>query len=352
MTERVGGKGVKLRPHMKTAKSMDVARIALDGNFGGITVSTLKEAEYFAGHGVKDILYAVGIVTAKLEEAAALMRRGVDLALITDDLDTATSVSARGRALGVRFRVLIEVDCGERRGGIAPTSELLVPIGRALHDDEGAELAGVLTHAGHSYACRSIAEVVALTEVERSVAATAADRLRAAGLPVGIVSMGSTPTALYGDSYAGITEVRAGVYMFGDLFQAEIASCGRGDIAVSVLSSVIGQRRADARILIDAGALALSKDRSTEATARDVGFGLVADESGEPSFGSLIVQRVNQEHGIVTASSALPFDRLPVGARVRVLPNHACLTAAAYDHYAVVDGGDEVVAFWPRVNGW
>lgn len=152
----------------------------------------------------------------------------------------------------------------------------------------------------------------------------------------------------------GVTELRCGVYMFGDVFQSEIRSCRPGDIAVSVLASVIGHREDLGCALIDAGALALSKDRSTaaEGLPEDVGFGLVMDARGQERIGDVHVRRVFQEHGLLGSHGPFPFDRLPVGSRVRVLPNHACLTAAMYDRYHVVDGGDEVVAEWPRINGW
>jgi D-serine deaminase-like pyridoxal phosphate-dependent protein len=352
MSDRYRGLGVRLRPHLKTAKSVDVARLAVDGHFGGITVSTLKEAEHFAAHGFRDILYAVCVAPGKLDQAAALIRSGVALTLVTDDVEAAGAIAARGRDLGVVFDVLVEVDCGEHRSGVPVESDALLAIGRVLHAGPGSRLAGVMVHAGHSYACRSLDAVAEVAEAERAVGVRAAERLRGAGLPAATVSMGSTPTALHGRRYDGITEVRCGVYMFGDLFQSEIGSCGPGDIAVSVLSSVIGQRRPENRVLIDAGFLALSKDRSTANTPHDVGYGRVADLAGGLGLGDVTVVGVHQEHGMVEGRAPLPFERLPVGARVRVLPNHACITSAAYDRYHVVDGSDEVVAVWPRCNGW
>ncbi|MCZ6523885.1 MAG: DSD1 family PLP-dependent enzyme, partial [Alphaproteobacteria bacterium] len=121
-----------------------------------------------------------------------------------------------------------------------------------------------------------------------------------------------------------------------------------------VLASVIGRRPEKGLILIDAGALALSLDRSTAALEQDLGYGLVFDALARAPIAELRVARVNQEHGMVegTGGAALPFDALPAGARVRVLPNHACMTAAMFDRYHVTDGGDEVVAEWPRCNGW
>jgi D-serine deaminase-like pyridoxal phosphate-dependent protein len=340
--------GVALRPHMKTAKSAVVARLATSGQAGGITVSTLAEAEYFAREGFRDILYAVGVVPAKLDRAAALRRAGVDLSVVTDDPDTAAAVSAHARATGAPHRVLVEVDCGEHRGGVSPESEMLIAVGRAL----GPLCAGVMTHAGHSYACRSIAEVEAVAEAERRAAVTSAERLRAIGLATPVISVGSTPTALHARSLAGVTETRPGVYMFQDLFQVQIGSGAPENMAVTVLASVIHRRPAENRVVIDAGGMALSKDRSTASAPRDYGFGLVLDLQGRQSFGEAIVERANQEHGVVAAPTPLPFDRLDVGTLVRVAPNHVCMTAAAYDHYHVLDGGDVVIDVWDRVNGW
>ncbi|MDH5748634.1 MAG: alanine racemase [Rhodospirillales bacterium] len=352
MTARARELGVKLRPHMKTAKSMDVARMAIDGNFGGITVSTLAEAEYFFSRGLRDIVYAVGITPNKLDRAGALIRQGCSLTLMTDDAAIAAAITEKGRAMGLTIAVLIEIDCGEHRAGLAPGSDELLAIAKILNDGPGTALKGVLTHAGHSYACRTVDEMAAVAEDERLSAALAGVRLHAAGLPVPIVSVGSTPTALHAKTLKGVSELRAGVYMFGDLFQAGIGSCRREDIAVSVLASVTGHRPDSGTLLIDAGALALSKDRSTESLKQDMGFGLVVDENGRDAFDGLIVNRVYQEHGLIEGADEAAFAALPIGARVRILPNHSCLTAAMYDEYHVVDGGTEVTARWPRANGW
>jgi D-serine deaminase-like pyridoxal phosphate-dependent protein len=332
---------VPLRPHMKTAKSIDVARLATAGQPGGITVSTLAEAEYFSGHGIADILYAVGITPQKLDQIAKLNATGGAIIVITDDLDTASAIAAHRRPP----RVLIEIDTGEGRGGVAPDDDLLVEIAGRL----GPCLAGVMTHAGHSYAGRGIGDMIRIAEAERAGVVRAAERLRAAGHDCPIVSMGSSPTALHADSLDGISEVRAGVYMFGDLFQAEIGTHDLDSIAVTVLTSVIGRR--PGRLLVDAGGLALSKDHSTETTPTDYGFGLVLDSAGRRAFGDTIVRRAYQEHGVIEAAPGQRLD-LPVGGKLRIAPNHTCMTAAAHDRYYVVEGGDEIVAVWTRVNGW
>jgi D-serine deaminase-like pyridoxal phosphate-dependent protein len=195
--------------------------------------------------------------------------------------------------------------------------------------------------------------VAAVAEQERLKVVAAAERLRDAGYEVPGVSAGSTPTAVHATSGEGLTEFRAGVYMAGDLFQAGIESQTQDEIAVSVLATVISHKREHNQIVIDAGGLALSKDRSTSALkGGDLGYGLVVDLEGKPAFGRMIVAGVHQEHGEIQGEAPLPFDRLPLGTKVRILPNHACMTAAAYDRFLVVDGGTEVSDTWHRINGW
>lgn len=337
MAESIGRHGVALRPHMKTAKSIDVARMALHGQAGGITVSTLAEAEYFAAHGISDILYAVGITPQKLDQVAKLNAAGAQVMVLTDDPETAAAIAAHPQPP----RTLIEIDTGESRGGVLPDDDALLEMANLL----GARLGGVMTHAGHSYTGRSIAQIARIAEDERNGVVRAAERLRAAGHPAPIVSMGSSPTALHAENLTGVTELRAGVYMFGDLFQSEIGTHQLGDIAVTVLTSVIGRR--PGRTLVDAGGLALSKDRSTEAAPHDFGYGLVLDLAGQP-LGGAVVRRAYQEHGVIDAE----LGSLHVGDKLRIAPNHTCMTAAAHDRYHVIDRGDTVVAVWPRVNGW
>jgi D-serine deaminase-like pyridoxal phosphate-dependent protein len=349
MRDKVTALGVTLRPHVKTAKSIDVLRVLSGGEPAPITVSTLAEARYFFAEGVKDILYAVGIAPVKLPEVAELIQGGCKLRIILDTAEAAQSVRNFCDAEGVAIEALIEIDSDGHRAGVAPDDPMLIEIGRKL----GTSLAGVMTHAGASYDCRSTAEFEAMAEQERALTVDAAERLRAAGLPCPIVSVGSTPTLHYARSLEGVTEARAGVYVFGDLVQAELGTCAIDDIAIGVIASVIGHNRHHGRVLIDAGFLALSRDRGTADLPVDWGYGAVCD----PGTGELIedvsVSSTNQEHGIVTARSAeIDFDQFPIGKRLMILPNHACATAAAYERYFVTDGSERILDVWERVNGW
>jgi len=343
---------VRLRPHFKTAKSVDVARIALAGREPAITVSTLKEAEHLHSHGFADVTYAVGIAPDKLPRVAALVREGMRVQLIVDEPAVAAEVGRRAADLGVVFHVLVEVDVDEHRAGLPPGSDDLVATARVLHDSPGTELVGVLTHAGESYVCRGEAELVEAAEAERVGALAAAATLRDAGLPCPEVSVGSSPTALHAQSWEGITEVRAGVYLFWDLFQSNLGLCRPQDVALSVVGTVIGRQPQRGWLILDAGGHALSKDRGAANQPSDYQFGQVCDLDGAPINGWLVT-KANQEHGIVESfGEPIDFDSYPVGTRLRILPNHACATAACHDHYHVVDGGREIVATWARVNGW
>ncbi len=344
LATRLARLGVPLRPHVKTAKSLPVIARALVGQPGGVTVSTLKEAEECFRAGITDILYAVGISPQKLTRVASLRGRGADLTVIVDSLEMARQLRAQGE-----IPALIEIDSDGHRAGVAPESPLLLEIGRTL----GARLRGVMTHAGESYQSKTDEAKRAMAERERAGAVRAAERLREAGLPCVTVSVGSTPTAMFAEDLTGVTEVRAGVHMFMDLVMAGLGVCTPDDIAISVLTTVIGHQEEKGWILTDGGWMAMSRDRGTSTQAVDQGYGMVCDVDGRP-IGDLIVSGANQEHGILSSRSrgAVDLAQFPVGTRLRVLPNHACATAAQYDAYYVLSSDGGVHARWPRFNGW
>ena len=351
MQSRMDSLGVKLRPHVKTSKCVPVVRAQLKAGARGVTVSTLKEAEEFFDAGIDDILYAVGMTPDKLPRALALRRSGCDLKLVTDNIAGAEAIVRFGREHGEAFEVWIEIDVDGHRSGILPGGEALVEVGRALHDG-GARVGGVMAHAGGSYALDTPGALQAAAEQERAGTVHAAERLRRAGLPCPVASVGSTPTALSARALDGVTEVRAGVYVFFDLVMHNIGVCAMDEIALSVLATVIGHQQDKGWAIVDAGWMAMSRDRGTQAQKRDFGFGQVCAEDGTPIDG-YVMESANQEHGIVCrVGSADPriAERFPVGTRLRILPNHACATAAQFPAYHAID--PEGITTWPRFYGW
>jgi D-serine deaminase-like pyridoxal phosphate-dependent protein len=343
--------GVRLRPHVKTHKCVEAARIQVRGHFGGITVSTLAEAHAFAAAGFRDITYAVPFPLGRIQEAADLAQSVDALNLLLDNEATLAGLEAYGRARGVRFPVFLKVDCGYHRAGVDPERPESLELGVLLARSPHLVFKGVLTHAGQAYACTGREEALEIACRERDAVVRFAEKLRAEGVPVGEVSVGSTPTFSAVDDLEGATEARPGNYIFYDAFQAAIGSCSAGDLGFGVLATVIGHYPWRNGLLIDAGALALSKDPGPVHVRPDCGFGLCFSADGRRALPELRITGLSQEHGHVTGTVPLDYSRYPVGGKLRILPNHSCLAAALYDRYLVVKG-QRVVDEWRPVRGW
>ncbi len=355
MQSRMNSLGVRFRPHVKTSKCIEVARRQRDAGATGITVSTLKEAEAFYAAGFTDILYAVAIAPTKFDHAMRLVRAGAKLTLLVESAEAARLLSQHGARHGHRHEALIEIDTDAHRSGVAPDDPALLDVARELrsHDGTGSRLAGVLTHAGSSYALNTPEALRAMAEQERAGCVHAAERLRAAGHACETVSVGSTPTSLSAEHLEGVTEVRAGVYVFFDLVMAGVGVCTLDDICVSILCSVISHQRARGWIITDAGWMAMSRDRGTQNQSIDRGYGLVCDVDGNPIEG-LRFSEANQEHGVVhlTDASIDVVRQYPIGSQLRILPNHACATGAQFGSYRVFQASRPDLQTWPRFNGW
>lgn len=353
MARRIRALGTRLRPHAKTAKSAPIVKAMLDPAHGGVTVSTLREAEEMADAGLTDILYAVAIAPQKLARAAALRARGVDLILTVDSLSAAQELARYGKAHGIALPAVIEIDSDGHRAGTPPLSDEACAIAHTLAREPGAAYRGLMTHAGSSYGDMTLEAQTATAARERDAVIATAGMLLNEGLDSPIVSMGSTPTAHAARDLSGITEVRVGVYLFSDLVMAGLGVGTLDDIALSVLTTVIGHQADKGLVLIDAGWMALSRDRGTQAQAIDQGYGLVCREDGT-LLEDILVTSTNQEHGIVAHRHGAALDpaRFPIGTRLRILPNHACATAAQHDRYAMTPDNTAVSAIVPRFNGW
>ncbi|MGN6703538.1 MAG: alanine racemase [Burkholderiaceae bacterium] len=356
MQSRLDALGVRFRPHAKTSKCPQVVQRQLTAGARGITVSTLKEAERFFAAGIDDILYAVAIAPNKFDHALRLSRAGLRLTLLVESVDAAEQLSQHGIAHGHCHEALIEVDTDGHRSGLPPADPRLLEVAQALQvrDGHGARLRGVMTHAGSSYGLRTTAELEAMAERERAGCVEAARRLRDAGQACDVVSVGSTPTALSARSLDGVTEVRAGVYVFFDLVMAGVGVCRVDEIALSVLGTVIGHRPDTGWLITDAGWMATSRYRGTQKQARDFGYGLVCDADGRP-IPELAFDDANQEHGVLHWKGDKGVDlaeRFPLGTLLRILPNHACATAAQHPRYDVIPADGGPLQEWERFSGW
>ena len=331
MAERAERLDVALRPHVKTHKCVEIARRQAELGARGLTVSTLYEARVFAEHGFIDLTWAFPLVPGRVDEAVELAGR-TDLGLVIDSPEACRALEASRR----RLRALIKVDCGYHRAGVDPEGPEVLQLARRLAASRRLAFGGLLTHSGHAYK----EDRLTVARQERDVMMGCADRLRAAGVEVPLVSVGSTPAMTAVDHLEGVDEARPGNYALFDYTQAELGSCAPADCAVTVLTSVVSRPAGAGHTVVDAGALAMSQDPGP---AGD-GFGRVF---ADYAVGALDPERrlvsLSQEHGILSG-------RPQIGERLRLLPNHSCLTVAQFDEYHVVRG-DELVDRWKIWRG-
>ena len=349
IADRARTLGVRFRPHVKTHKCVEVARLQRAAGATGLMVSTLAEARVFAAHGFDDLTYGVPIEPGKSAVVCALVGQGVRLGVITDDLSVPGPLGEVAAAAGVTLDVWIKVDTGYHRCGVAPAGDALPALAERIGAHRALRFAGLLTHAGHAYHARGLSAVRQVATAERDLMLAARAALDAVGIDTPAISVGSTPAITTVDHLRGVDEVRAGNYVFFDVAQATIGSCTRDDAVLTVLAAVVHRDRTAGKVILDAGGIALSKDRGAVDLDPATGYGELLDLDGRDL--GLRLDGLSQEHGVVTGVGPEALDALPVGARVRIRVNHACLTAAQHAEYVVHDG-PRVVDHWVNHRGW
>ncbi len=350
MSKRAHTLGVQLRPHVKTHKCIEAARYQVEGHFGGITVSTLAEAEAFFSAGFTDITYAVPLAPGRAVRAAKMAAKIPHFQVLVDHPSAVVALGNAMKDAPKHINVLIKVDCGYGRAGLLPNNPDLIVLAQQIAQTSGLSFNGVLAHAGHAYDCIGATAIKEVAESERRETVKAAESIRLAGIPVDVVSVGSTPTAAHVENLKGVTELRPGNYALFDRFQAQIGACDTEQIALSVLSEIIGVYPERSSLLIDAGALALSKDLGATHVSNTDGFGLVCDESLNPIEGLSLVS-LSQEHGKVSIAPDFEGILPNVGNRLRILPNHSCLVTALHEHLYVLEN-QQVMGQWHPIRGW
>jgi len=349
MTARAKDLNVALRPHVKTHRSLEIAKLQTVGNAGGIMVSTLSEAHFFANNGFSDITYGVPIERGKFAEAIAISKTIERFAVLTDDAETVELLNKTANCEDAKLNVFVKIDIGYHRCGVEPHTAEAFEIPNKISNSSNLNFAGILTHAGHSYHADSPEKLLKIARAERDLMRILAEKLRENGLNAPSVSIGSTPTMSAIDNLEGITEFRCGNYIFYDAFQATLGSCSFSDCALTVLAAVVHRDSVRRKIVVDAGAVALSKDRGAVEFDANCGYGRVYDLAGNDL--NLRVESLSQEHGEIHVSDAQVFDSLKVGSRVRILANHSCLTALQHSHYHILDDG-KIVDRWEINRGW
>jgi D-serine deaminase-like pyridoxal phosphate-dependent protein len=265
-----------------------------------------------------------------------------------DHPNTIRSIEEYAHSNGIELPVYLEIDCGGGRTGVDSESDAVESMVRRLDDSDAVNFRGLLTHAGHAYRCRSRSEAFEVACEERNLLTALAAELRDHGLTVPDLSIGATPTMRAIDDLTGVTEVRPGNYLFYDAFQAAIGSCELDEVAFSLLATVISVRHDEEHAVIDAGALALSKDLGPVHVDPNCGFGVLVATDDQHPLPGLRITALTQEHGTLSGPGV---EALRPGTRLRIIPNHSCLSAACFDCYHVLRS-TEVVDEWHPVRGW
>lgn len=313
--------GLRLRPHLKTHKSLAMARRQLAAGAVGLCAATVGEAAAFAAGGVTDLTLAYPVVGARKLERLAAVCRAADLTLVADSTAVADGYQEVARQAGRTLRVLIEVDTGMGRVGATP--DAAPGLARHLSGCHGLEFHGILTHAGHAHDAEGQLGVERVAREEAAIMGAVRAELERAGHEVAVVSAGSSLTARYLSAADGITEIRPGTYVYNDLRTLACWSCTYEEIAATMLATVISVD--GMRVVVDAGSKTLT-------TSTDPVYGqghLLSRPDGA-------FTRLSEEHGVLSVDGT---PRLSVGDRVRILPIHACVWSDLQPEvYGIRDG--------------
>ena len=320
-----------LRPHTKTHKIPELAKRQIASGATGITVAKLGEAEVMLDAGIDDILIAYPIVGAEKTARLARIAERATVRVSLDSEDAARAISAAAKKQGSTIGILIEMDVGFERCGLGNENDL-VTLAQKITELPGLEFKGLMFFPGHFGVGpeeRDVLRAQVNEYLERSLAA-----FERAGVPVAVVSGGSTPTAYEGGSFYGVNEVRPGTYIFNDRNTVAVSAASLGDCALSVLVTVVSTA-VSGHAVVDGGSKTFSYDRFQGGDGR--GFGIVKEDPAAE------VERFSEEHGHMNIARS--ERRYRVGDRITIIPNHVCTTVNMHDEIYGVRGG-QVEEVW------
>ncbi|XP_075876781.1 D-serine dehydratase isoform X2 [Nelusetta ayraudi] len=343
MMERCDKLGVKLRPHMKTHKTLECADIMTGGSRRCIVVSTLAEASFYADNGFDDILYAYCLPFDKVERCAALSERLELFQVLLDHPQALEQLRKRPLSDGRQWHVWMKLDCSNGRAGVLYSNPEALKLAKAIAETDGVELNGVYVHCGNSYNCRGVEEIQAVAKETTSLTLQFMEKLKALGITCKS-SIGSTPSCSHPvEDMAQLSEVHPGNYTFYDVQQSVIGSCSLDDVAVRVLTRVIGHCPHRNQLLIDCGWAGLSLDGAGKLPT---GYAMI---EGHPN---LKLSAMTQEHGKVEPiSGLLDYSKYPLGTMMTLIPYHSCATAVMHSEYYVFSDG-RLQGKWKPTRGW
>lgn len=323
---------IQWRPHIKTHKSIQIARMQLEYGASGITVAKLEEAEIMVKAGIKNILIAYPLSSPQKLERLRVLHERAQLTIAIDSFEQAKLVNQAFHGT-TPITIWIKIDSGLNRCGVEKNEVL--PLAYSLAKLPNLNLTGIFTHAGHSYAATSKTEIEQIAREEANAVLNSAEVCRNAGIPIIHISIGSTPTFKYGATIKGITEIRPGNAAFYDMCQVGLGVATQSQCALTVLASVISIKKS--RIIFDTGSKALSLDQGAHGNKSVTGYGFIIDHP------KILLKILSEEHGI--GATDVPTS-LKLTDKVQIIPNHSCVVANLFDEYILHRDG-KILGTWP-----
>lgn len=337
---------VRLRPHIKTHKCYKIAKLQEEAGAKGITVSTFPEAKIFAENGFTDITWAFPFQPDYVKDAIELSKK-IDFGILLDSKESLELLERECSKSSEKMNVWLEIDTGQHRSGVCPSSKLSIELARKLAGSRFVNFKGILTHAGHAYLAHSKIEIKRIANSEKEIMIEFKNKIKDFSDP--IISIGSTPTVAVTEDLKDIDEIRPGNYVFNDYTQVLLGCCKVKNCALLVLATVVSKNSFNNTIVLDAGALALSKDPGPKQINNYNSYGMIFKDlitiELEKNIG---INYITQEHCVVTVNEETKFKKFKYGDKVKILVNHSCLTAALFDYYNVISGED-VIDRW-KIN--
>jgi D-serine deaminase-like pyridoxal phosphate-dependent protein len=326
-------RNIKLRPHIKTHKIPEIAKLQIDAGAQGIAVAKISEAETMADYGFLDIQIANIIVGKKKVERLRILREKLNsLSVATDSFEAVDDIAKAFKNSLLPLKVLIKVDAGFHRCGLE-SKEAILKLSKYILDKPGLTFEGLMTHAGQAYLAGSIREIEQIGYHEANVMIQIAEYLRKNGVEVLQISVGSTPTACYSSKIEGITELRVGNYVYFDMIQVALGTSKITDCALSILSTIVSIPSLD-RMIIDAGSKSLSLDKGAHSKSMLDSYGYIIGKNSK-------IVRLSEEHGVVDILN----EDFSTAEKIRIIPNHACAVSNLFDKAYLVDGKEIIDEF-------
>jgi len=333
---------VRLRPHIKTHKSIRIANLQIEQGACGITASKVDEALVFLKAGINSITLAQPLLTpSKIDRLfQAALESQADMRMIMDSVEGLDLIGLKAEELSYMPGVFIKIDVGLNRCGLKEGDERIVSLAETIHNHPSLKFCGLLSHAGHAYGAADGNGVARIAENERLQMLRIKDALEKENLQVPEISVGSTPTVLGAENFEGVTEIRPGNYVFLDQNPLRLGLVQPGEVSLTVLATIISKN--SDYFITDAGSKTLTSDQGAHGIATKPGFGIgYPAENYDEQANPLIVAKLSEEHGFVPREGI----DLQLGSKIRIIPNHSCPVANLAHNYVVINDSD--YEFWP-----